>query len=175
MRSRRIPSFNQRTDSGSDRPRRCAERRTIVGPQAEGRPYSRTAARSPDHATGADRRHDPAAQQKAAIGIAHRQGIAARPIAGPEPALEVDAPSVVGCRSARTAPGSAEHGADAGAASPAPRNQKIPHRARRRPRNLRMIQLQPSASTSAPPTSAAHAAAPGSPPRLHPDSDAMHL
>src|SRR3546814_15762675 len=43
-----------------------------------------------------DRRDDLQAQQIAAERIAHRQRIAARPVAAPEPALEVDAPGVVG-------------------------------------------------------------------------------
>src|SRR5713101_4580263 len=44
----------------------------------------------------AGRRHDAAVDEQATIRVGERQGIAASPIAGAEPALEVDAPQIVG-------------------------------------------------------------------------------
>ena len=43
----------------------------------------------------AGRRHDAALDQQAAIRVGQRQGIAAPPVSGAEPALEVDAPQIV--------------------------------------------------------------------------------
>ena len=53
----------------------------------------------------AGRRNDPAAQQVAAVGIAHRQRVAALSVTGAEPALEVHAPGIVGLGDARERPG----------------------------------------------------------------------
>src|SRR5271154_2892445 len=88
-------------------------------------------------------RHDAAVDQEAAVGIGEGQGIAARAIAGAEPALEIDAPKIV-----RPADRQERLGQRHPRPTPAPRPaqsfaaQQVADRRWRRPRSLRVPALQ---------------------------------
>ena len=93
---------------------------------------------------GIGARHRLAAQKVAAVRIRQGQGLAPRPVAGPEPALEIDAPHVVG----RSARGKRRRARRHAPAQPALHRQTLaieqgPDRARRRPANARIATLQP--------------------------------
>ena len=99
---------------------------------ATGRPCSRKAASRIGQTWSIGARHRLAAQKVAAVRIRQGQGLAPRPVAGPEPALEIDAPHVVG----RSARGKRRRARRHAPAQPALHRQTLaiaPDRARRRP------------------------------------------
>src|SRR6185503_2149338 len=132
---------------------RRSERWTVVGAYRLGQPeLAKCRVEHRPHVLAIHALHSHHANDIAARLVLHRQGIAARPIAGPEPALEVDAPRVVGLPAVRQRPRARRNIPPTLAPLRQPRvNQQFPHRARRRPRNLRMIQLQPPLQLLRPP------------------------
>ena len=130
MRSGRRPALIARTE-GRERPTAPVEAnwRPVVRAQrhgqamlAQGEVHDR-----PDM-VGIGARHRLAAQKVSAVRIRQGQGLAPRPVAGPEPALEIDAPHVVGTpRTRQTAPCAA---ARAGATGASPSNPRDPTRPR---------------------------------------------
>ena len=103
MRSGMTPALISLTDSL--RQPACAargKRRAIVGAQVKRQ--AELAERRIQHRPdmfGVGARQRLAAQQIAAVGVGERQRLAAAAVAGQEPALEVDAPDVVGCPAMR--------------------------------------------------------------------------
>ena len=90
-----------------------------------------------------DRGDDLQSQQITAEGVRHRQRIAARPIAGPEPALEIDAPRIVGRRHRRERAIYRQGPTPAAAPLAQPlAPQDVRNRARRRPGRRRIVLLQ---------------------------------
>src|SRR5580704_13535498 len=88
-----MPSFSHHNDSVDSPPVAVeANGGPLSDRIASGRPNSQNASSNTGRTWPWSPRHRLAAQQAAAPRIAQRQGIAARPIAGPEPALEVDRP-----------------------------------------------------------------------------------
>ena len=98
-------------------------------------------------------RHRLAAQKIAAVRVRQGQRLAARPVAGPEPALEVDAPHVVGRRAGRKRRAARAARGGANAASPSdPRGRTKPRSCSPRatpPGSLRSSHAGPSPDPSA--------------------------
>src|SRR6478736_1288774 len=87
--------------------------------------------------------HDPALDEEAAVGIGEGQRIATLAIPGPKPALEVDAPAIIGLADRQKRPGQRYRPALPAArlAQPLP-PQQVSHRRRRRPDDRRRAPLQ---------------------------------
>ena len=97
-------------------------------------------------------RHRLAAQQIAAVGVAQRQRLATRPVAGHEPAFEVDAPPVIGRRAlpkrrARWRAAPAQTALDRQAFA----IEQLADRARGRPPHPRSVLRKPAANLHRPP------------------------
>ena len=111
-------------------------------------------------------RHRLAAQKVAAVRIRQGQRLAARPVAGPEPALEVDAPHVVGRATRRKRHGPRRRAAAQAALSPSgPRGRTEPRSCSppATPRPDRDARATPEPSQD--PSADAHAEPPGTQPR----------
>ena len=89
-------------------------------------------------------RDDDTGQKETAVGVADGQRVAAFAVAGAEPALEVDAPHIVGCGDGTEGPpgrGNTTTAPSAGDHQPF-RTQQIAHRAGRRPHRLGALSHQ---------------------------------
>ena len=96
-------------------------------------------------------RDDDAGQQETAVGVADGQGVAAFAVAGAEPALEVDAPDIVGRADGAERPaGRGRATAPAARAHQPFRLQQIAHRAGRRPHHVGARASAPRAACAAP-------------------------
>ena len=159
-----MPSFSQSPTAGSGRPRRCCKRRPVVAADRLRQPV--LAQQPLDHRPHASPSSAPRSGRPSDSGCRHRSPSKDRnaPVPGAEPALEVDAPGVVGRLNRRKGRGQRHRPSGAGALPQSLPPQQIADRAGRRPAQPRMAPLQHRPQLARAPSRPLRAARPRSAP-----------